>query len=522
MSTQQQPYSVHSFMLPFRWDYLSEKHTINEPKEKSSSFEERTNLKYFLKYLIDGNSKWHRKFFKIDGKASNFNEFHYFHAYAARTMFDLQQPDETDAAVINESKVMVYFELAVDPDTDTYTIKTLQKKYTLILSGISLHVYNTGVAILTINVENNLYQNKESILEINEYGRRLYPQFLDAQFPHIQKVKQTFLADSITISIAGMGDFEDGFGEYNDIAEREVHHYNGTEFKRSWVVRIPFYIRQLFGDKFFFVQKEEKPGSIRLNILTDDRMFFLCWYGSNELAEELKIKEDVEHITVNYFTGGEYTIKEKKTVYPYLTSNFWYAYIVGDKAWPAIANKKMQVELTEKYTYTRWAGYGTLFGFTKDSFVALSQDVPALLSNYAPDLRLQMKTLYYQMAVLSLAQRVSVLRFSGEVSSLADITKKAENKKLVENIKILYRNYIEFINKINYKEITPYIQGIEMYTYFRNVTQIQDNVKNLDEELNELFTYIKLQEDEKQGEEAHMLTKIATWFLPASFLALVL
>jgi hypothetical protein len=534
MSDGKQPYSIHSFMLPLRWDCLPKGYKVNEGKEQVS-FEDRTSFAFFLKCLLENGSKWQRKFYRIDGQAENFNEYHYFHSYAATTMFDLQQVDEKNETEISRSKVMLYFELPVDANTDKYNIyiQGRQAPLSLVLCGISLHVYNTGVAILTLNTENHFSAAKEDVLFINEHGRRLYPQFLQQEIPHTKNVRDAFLAQKIELVITGMEGLEDDFAEYEDLDKREVHHNNGNGFVRSWVVRVPKYIRQLFGNHFCFIQKEEEDSEaekIRMNILTDDRMFFQSWYGSNELSEELKSAHtDNFHLTNmsrknsaaadgKYF-AVDYLVKEDESVYPYLVHNYWYAYLFGDKGWPSIANLKMQLADTERHTYARWSGYGSLFGFTRDSFVSISQDVPTLTMNKVPNLRTQMKTMYYQMAVLCLAQRASVLRFSAEISNLADLARADENEKLVTNIKILYRNYIEFINKINYREITPYIQGLEMYAQFREIMQVQENVKGLDDELNELFTYIKLQEDEKQGDEAHRLTKIATWFLPASFVA---
>ncbi len=511
MSDGQKPYSIHSFMLPFRWDYLPAGFDVNKQGKEEISFERRTDLKKFRELLIKSNIKWKRKFFRINGQAENFNEIHYFHAYAASTMFDLQQVQEKDETLIHNNKVMVYYELEVEPEIDRYIISVAdyqkQETYTLHLTGISLHVYDTGVTILTINVENHDYDKKQDILYINEYGRRIYPQFLsDGEMP-TAIVKGTFLSAKLQITITGMEGLEDDFSEYDNLHEREVHHYHGDHHRRSWVVRAPKYIRGLFGDRFCFIQQEEQEKKnrekIRLNILTDDRMFFQCWYGNDNLADELKS------------LIPRHAVLSQDEEYAYLTSDFWHAYLFGDKKEPTIANKQMQKSLTAKHTYARWAGNGTLYGFTKDSFVCVTDR-----SDFAVNLICrQMKTMYYQMALLCLAQRTSVLRFSAEVTLLAGMIKTGQDKKLVENIKVLYQNYIEFVNKINYKEITPYIQGIEMYCHFRQIMEVQENVKTLDSEINELFNYVKLQEDKKQGDEAHNLTIIAAWFLPAGFIA---
>lgn len=531
MSSDLKPFSIHSFMLPMRWDYLPVGYTLEKGKEQFS-FEERTDLSMFLECLLAQNTHWKRKFFRINGDALNFNEFHYFHAYASRTMFDLEQQSETAETIIDNNKVMVYFEYDIDPVIDKYIIKTDNKIYELNLTGISLHVYNSGVVILTINAENHVYDSVEDVLKINEYGRRIYPQFLSSEPPHTHKAKGAFLADEIIIDTVAAGKLSDDFGDYSAIKEREVHHHYMGEFRRSFIVQTPKYIQGLFNSKFCFIQKYEKPQSIRLNLLTDDRMFFQSWYGNNAFSKSLEIinnttkkekegeveEEEIEYSQIR-FEDTAYKKMVRKRSYPdynyqYVKNSNWYAYMFGDKNSPSIANNEMQQEHTEYHTYARWAGYGTLFGFTRDSFVAVSQNIPTLIQN-APNLRDQMKTMYYQMAVLSLAQRASVLRFSAEVACLADLALNDRDTQLMRDVKVIYKNYIEFINKIYYREITPYIQGIEMYEKFQQVMGMAQRAKDLDQELEELFNYLQLEESEK-------LNKIAAAFLPVSLLVGVL
>ena len=69
---------------------------------------------------------------------------------------------------------------------------------------------------------------------------------------------------------------------------------------------------------------------------------------------------------------------------------------------------------------------------------------------------------------------------------------------------------------------------MEMYNQFQEIMELEKNIKDLDDELEELFNYVKLEEAEKQGveaakisDEAHKLTLVASIFLPATFLATV-
>lgn len=479
--SEQQPYSTHSFLLPFRWDYLPPNYSL-EKGLAAFSFEQRTNLNAFLAN-ITRNKKWKRKFYRIAGEAKRYNENQYFHAYCTKTIFDLQQQDERDSDVINVNKVMVYFEFKINQDeVNTYEINILKGAiFSLNIKRIALHVYNTGVAILSFNLENYKYREPKQILQINEFGRRIYPQFLSDAADVLGGVKDSFLADSITLKIANYSPvLEDDFAEYADLRKREVHHFKNENYERGWVVQVPKYIRGLFDkEKFCFIQKEEAEGKIRLNLLTDDRMFFVSWFGNDTQAKKLEQN--------------------------WQKDDFWYAYIFGDKESPSIANNEMKEEHIKRHTYPRWSNYGTLYGMTRDSLVAITSNAE---KNYFSTLiKNHIQTMYYQMAVLALAQRASVLRFNAETTMLADLSKH-RTFNLLKSIQELYKNYIEFRNKIYFREITPQIQGIEMYEKFQEVMRINENVKDLDEEIQELHNYVSMESQEK-------ISWLATWFLPA-------
>lgn len=504
--SEEYPYSVHSFMMPMRWDYFPKDYNFAKGKE-SFDFDERTNLKIFADKLQATNT-WKRKFYRINNSSELYNENTYFHAFATRTLFDMQQHDEFDENHISANKTMIYFELDYT-STDYYKIITNYDEYSLNLTGISLHVYNTGIAILTYNLENWKYPEPEKILHINEFGRRIYPQFLGSSEPLTETTKKIFLAKQLEIKCAAVNyglPFSDNFSQYDSLQFKETHKVDiYGNYQPNTIIDIPAIIQKLFNDNFVYCAKDEAPEKIRFNILTDDRMFFQSWYGNNTLADLLGKEEDL------------YIDKSKS--FNYAHNKFWYAYMYGDKKETSlgIANKFLQEKNVLENTYDRWAEYGTLFGFTRDSFVAISSNVKTLLQVHAPDVRTHAKTMYYQMAVLCLAQRASVLRFSAEVSGLADLG-KTNKDEVSKRIQQLYLNYIEFINKIYFREITPQIQGIEIYSQFQKIMNIHNDVKDLDTEINELHEYVTLIQDNKRNEEATKLNRLATIFLPATLM----
>lgn len=517
-------YSVHTFMLPMRWDYLPEGFDPAEPgKGKGSiSFDDRTKLEDFVKLLTPSKNPeqniWERKFYRVGGEIKNYNELVYYHAHVTNNFFDMQREDESNAYTVSKSKAILYFELKnVNCATDRYIIHVLQetakepKRFELNISGISLHVYTTGVAILTYTLRNCKYEESADILFINEFGRRIHPPFIDEK-EGLRGTKKAVLADSIEIKIAALKNIpaiKEGFSWYQDLKnpEFEVHHYNKNGiYEYHKVVDFPNTVKQLFNkDSFVFTAGEEKGGhKISLRLLISDRMFFQCWYGNNRLVWSLK-----EKVLLNNNTDG----------FRFAKSPYWYAFMYGDRSTGnlGIGNTQLMQEHLLQNTYTRWAGYGTLYGFTRDSFVCVSGQ----LHDKMPDLAQHMQTMYYQMAVLCLAQRASILRFSGEVAALTDLGRDW-SEKVNERIQNLNLNYIEFINKIYYREISPEIQGIEIYNHFQKAMNIEADVNDLKTELGELHGFAMMKKQDDQTRESVWLTRIATWFLPPTLLFSIL
>lgn len=483
------PHSVHSFMLPLKWDYLPP--FFKKGQEKGAfDYDTRTNLAMMNQKLSGGLFK--RKFFKLDNDTLNYNEISYFHGYVVRSIFDLQLSDEPNPGCVSNNKTLLYYEVEVN-EQSRFIITANKNTYELALSGISLHVFNTGIAIITYNLANYTYPHETAILEINEFSRRFYPPFLSGPDGNLTAIPKTILlASEICIELPGVTIRED-FSGYDTLSKKDTHHYKNGQYVYGQIITLPNHVVKLFSRQFVFGARYEKGDTIRMNTIGDDRMFFQCWYGNNQLSYAIR--------------GGK-----KQEFDP--NNNFWFAFTNGDCNPNSLGlkSRELQKKYAEERTYRLWEGYGSFYGFTRDSFVCLSQD---LKTNSSPDLRNQMKTLYYHMGVLTLAQRASVLRFSAEISSLTDLG-KTDPKVASRLIEKLYLNYIEFINKIFFREITPQLQGIEMYARMQAAMNIRDDIKDLDEELAELHNFSMMVKQDIQNNQSYRLTKMASWFLPAS------
>jgi Mg2+ and Co2+ transporter CorA len=124
------------------------------------------------------------------------------------------------------------------------------------------------------------------------------------------------------------------------------------------------------------------------------------------------------------------------------------------------------------------------------------------------------------MIELILIQRASVLRFSDEISHVGQLSKvKSMDKRLVERINSIYKEYIRFTNQIYFREVTTQDQGIELYNLLSETLNLQKHVEGLDKEIEELYQYVALVDDKIRNKNAEILNKIAAIFLPATVVA---
>ena len=189
----------------------------------------------------------------------------------------------------------------------------------------------------------------------------------------------------------------------------------------------------------------------------------------------------------------------------------------------------MRKFLLEKHTYDRWINYGTLYGMSSESLVILTTPFHEQFSKL---LAIHTQTIYYQMAIICLAQRATMLRVQSEVTEIKDLvnTKNHDDTIIIlKSISELYQNYIEFINKLYFREITSQIQGIEMYSKMQDVMNIHRDIKDLDGEIEELHTYSSMIEQKiivdqqtQFAKKQSNLNKIAFIFLPSTLLAGIL
>lgn len=389
-----QEYSYHIFMFPF----------IFKNEDKKEILKDWIFEPYIEKY----------------------NETAYFHKFFRDTMFT----DKEESGAVYTQK----------PKSTEVKIKK-SKEYVLVLEKMSLKIFETGIGILSFHIKNHNHPEVEAILEINDYGRRLFPEYLD------DNLRCSLVPESITI---------------NGVTESFCYttNPNKPEFSKIITSLIP---------------------AKKITSAIDDRMFVISYYLNKTVMDDLK--RDYER------------------------NDSWYQYVFVDGNGKTVQNSQMQQDLINKSTYARWQGYGTMYGVTRYSFVCLADSLFSLE---------HIKTIYFQMFSLLLMVRATTLKFSGEVAS---ITNKLEESNDDKKIQELYRRYINFVSRFYFREVTAKEQGIEIYEKALELLKIERDVKDLDNEIAELFSYTDMTKQAQLNESVAKLNRHGIPLMVASLIA---
>lgn len=438
--------SIHTFIFPFMWDYSSLKDI------KIESYDKRVNIRAFKNTL---SAKW--KYVKRSSKSdTEFNEYVYYYNNVRDAIYSKSDSEED----FENGASQTVYNFKYKMNKGTYKIITPDKKiYVLDIDTIKLKIYDTGVGIISFHLHNvNSDTNQNDILNINEFGRRIYPQFISDDGK-----SRGIVADELCLTI-----------DDTEIIENFRYEFNDNPCKISDT------IMKLLGTEY-------NNGHITINPIIDDRMFTICWYGNNELFDQLKC-----------FQKGDYC---------YAENDDWYKYIFIDTDYKTCKSNIMQKDLSKESTYDRWIGDGLLYGITSYSLMLLTgSGAPHYLTNH-------MRTIYYEMVCLTLAQRASILKFS----ILATQTAALKENKIAEYIKQIQKYYLKFINKIYFREVTAQNQGIEIYNMLIKAMNIERDSCELDKEINELHSYSHMIIDERKNNISLLLTVMGSLFIISSF-----
>ncbi len=477
MDKTKKPHSYHVFLFPFSWDYQ-----VNGGAAFVGTFEQRTNLDKF-ENVLTSSGLW-STLNMSQAPLDYYNDFAYFHTSVREAVFG--KPDSKSNIVRNYERV------GAKGGLYEIKLKKLAKPYRLTVEQIRLNVYDTGVGILSFFLSNHDYPDWQQVLEINDYGRRIYPQFLDTSSKEeagttiLDAVHNAFLAERIQVNDAnGRVIFSEDFSYAGNLLK-----LGGNP--AEWAFLSETMVRGMFGSLDFTTAKgkAESQPNISIEPILDDRMFVVCWHGDTKAANELKPD----------------FLKPAK-------ADKWMQYMFVDNSGNSCQSNMMAEELLKRHTYHRWANYATFYGVTRYSLVALSE-----LNDFTQQhLVGHVKGRYMELAQLSLAQRASCQRFSHEINNLANL----DEKTMKREADFLHKEYLRFVNKLYFLEATPQEQGIDLYEMLQKEMRIAEEVSFLNGELTDLYEFLSLREASEQSRAANQFAWVATIFLPASLVAAI-
>ena len=435
----------------------------------------------------------------------DYNEYYYFYYYVREALYS--RPNKGLKFLTREDfkKYKVTYYITKD-ETETISLD---------IKSIDLHLFDNQIGILTITTEKEETDTTttfEKFLRYNDVARRVYPPYLAAsnEFgPEYNtapaKRGAKILPDRVALykSDNDKKPLEARF-EHIQLDEKSKKLFYLSEIIEQLLA--PFHLREDSG---------RKKREIYFTPFTDDRMFVVSYFADKELSAKLTEKRKK--------TAKDGEENEELLPYPYENSDEWYRFLFVDGGSPGLANDSMKTELIKKHTYDRWVDYGNLIGMCRYSLVLLCSLDKKSEKNKDPfyiKLKNDMKSMYYQMALAVLFQRAMLIKFSEDIektTALFDVGML--NNEIKNKADQLQGDFIKFINKYWFTELTPQEQGIEMYNQWLGLLSLDKLYNQIEKEISALSEYI---ENKLQAERNALMFMITRLGLPLATITLIL
>lgn len=466
------PYSYHTFLFPFIWN--------NGGKADLSEFKDVLQVEKRWRPADWGEQKipddQDLKDWLLDYAA-----YQYLTEPANNAIFNTADNGVVHCYEYYYNKNGEDIKLTADGENFKYIITKKKDnreiKYTLVINRIRLYVYNAGVAVMVLELENYDHKNLDAVNAINEYGRRI-------NLPYIAPGESRSLcANQIELNFFGKEfakeDYEKTFrisGEKDDDEKDEDFQKRFDELKGKISLNYVMEPIQklLDGDGNTISTKTDKNGKFFIKPCVDDRMFVCCLVRDKALSNEI-----VGVGETDYSFLKDWDKADDETTF----ANRIYKFLYVDTSLTC-QNRPMKKELLMKSVYRRWTDYGTLHGVTHNTFCCITSDVDAVEASVINPFLTQ----YVKFAILTLVQRSVMLSLFNEAAMVSDRfdSNKVVTEDSVKSIEALLAKYVKAQNQLLLSEITSQEQGIELYEMLCEHLYIEQRKKNLDEQMNNL------------------------------------
>lgn len=464
------PKSYHTFLFPFIWK-----------TNKEIEWDD-------FKKILSVGKRWKETSWKSESIPHGCTKVEWIQHYSAFQYFT----ESANNAIFNthDDNVVRCFEFCQYSDKGgKYIIYNGSKRYELIINHIRLHVYDAGVAILIFELENHDYNSVDDINIINERGRR-------ANMPYIAP-PHSICASKIELS------FEDKLFSCENFEETVSKYCGDTKnlYKHISLNYIMRPIQKLLdndgkdnGGYEVSSHYEHTKNDIRkyyIKPCVDDRMFVCCLVRDEKLSHCMKKfnpEKQEYHYLSDCFKRDE---NDEEISGNNLSAEIYKLCYIEEST--TCNSAKMRHDILRKSVYDRWIDWGTIHAITHHSIVCITGEYEGIYDAViSPFL-----TEYVQMAILSVAQRSTILMLSDEAATLANGFSTYEEITIeqINEIEKLQAKYVKIESQLLLPEVTVQEQGVEIYDMMREHMYLIHDWENLNEKMRNLRDMANISHD---------------------------
>lgn len=442
--------STHSFLWPFGFGkeyYEAVKEGLSSVWRPDNALTEGSDADFMGEYMTaQYTNSEARKIFMGDGKTdAPCVRFRYNQDLVARMAYRIERRKDEKAG------------------------ETQNRRYELKIHSIRLFLFIPfGVGVLAIDAYNEQKLSLEEVREINDLGRWLRLPFLPAQDGYImcaEKLGVVFDGDERWIT-----DFRAGVGTIRQ--KKPEQFFEPAEFIYGLI----------FGKIGVGTESVTEAEKHRIKPASDARMYLVALIKDKRLG---KMAQRIHPL----LSGDDEASRKAR--------DLLYSVAFVDSTFPSCVDDPMQRGLLEKAVYCRWSEYGTLYTLTDVSMMCLTPRGISAEAVY----RLFLSS-YVYMAVLVLAQRVSIEKFAKEASDAVEgaALEGELSEEQIRRIINLHEKYVAWQNQINLFELTEKEQGREVYALMRECMGVNGRLESLAQQLGNMYAIADVDQNKRTND----------------------
>lgn len=485
-----------------------------------------------IQKLFSDDQKWRAEDYKIKN-GLDYNEYIYFYKHIREILFcpnNSKSNRETDKP--NYFKIG-YKEKDIFYEVENTRIEEL-KCVSLKLQNIYLHLFETGVGVLIFEIIDDQSKRKDKYT-LSDYlfflcnGRRVYVPFINPDAKDEDCFKSAFKRENAIEKGECASHIRIKKGDKNLVLEEDFQKSftEITQRHKANIEKLSSQIPVLGKNITYFLDINKTVEDVCFKYengaywpIIDDRMLIHSFYSipetpikkphsrsNKEFLEKLKyfLNEDILEFKFSQ------KLQEIKQV-----ADVWYQLIHVDQSSPTCQNDYLLKKILGESSYNRWSNLGTFYGYSRFSSVMVTDIKEArFLYNH-------FQAMYYQIAILLLFYRGTLLTFSSRSKQLASTIKGYKNDDLdqiFEKIKVLNQDFIFFRNTYWFREVTAQDQGIEIFDLWSSKLRNRELFEDIQAEIDGLYSYIDAVLEKETARKIDTITLLGGIFIPFSIVA---